>query len=62
MVRGTPIFIPVGDAKHHQDYPPCPPDDSVGYCACNGACLGACEPAFDAMYACYVANCSSECM
>jgi hypothetical protein len=33
-----------------------------GYCACQRACLGACQPALDAWFQCLVSQCSAACM
>ena len=41
----------------------CPPFiTSPGYCECHDACLGGCQPAFDAELECDVAHCAASCM
>jgi hypothetical protein len=32
-----------------------------GYCSCQSACLGACQPALDAWFQCLVSRCSAAC-
>jgi hypothetical protein len=34
---------------------------SPGYCSCQDGCLGGCQPAFDAMFQCYVEQCAADC-